>query len=195
MFNKPFVKRHKLLGPQQRTITPPTPAIGSGGQSRLLIGRLNQVQLGGFVLESPVVQFSRDTTGVLADSTFGGGIIGVGLLRRFRVIFDYARNQMILEPNQYFTEPFETTKSGLLLVVHQDKGKVFRVCGISENSPATEADLRKGDLIIEINGKPAMEFTLEEVHEKLDEEGREYRLSVKRDEQIVQITLKPRRLI
>jgi hypothetical protein len=44
------------------------------------------------------VELSRDKTGLFASSDFDG-ILGGEMLRRFKVIFDYSRQRVILEPN------------------------------------------------------------------------------------------------
>ena len=62
----------------------------------MLVGRLPNLQLGHFTLTDPVVHFAQDQKGAFASSDFSG-VIGGELLRRFKVIFDYAHKQMILE--------------------------------------------------------------------------------------------------
>ncbi len=64
-----------------------------------------------------------------------------------------------------------------------------------EDSPATEAGLREGDVIVALDGQPAAEFTLEQVREPFRQEGREYRLGIRRGEELLEVRIRLRRLV
>ncbi|HEY0023683.1 MAG TPA: retropepsin-like aspartic protease [Longimicrobium sp.] len=68
--------------------------VGLGARYPVVLGRVSSVELGGYVL--------RDVPGVAP----GVALIGGNALRRFRVILDYGRQEMILEPGPAFGEPF-----------------------------------------------------------------------------------------
>ena len=95
ILNSPFVEQNKLLPPSNQTT--PFPACGIGGESQTQIGKLTEIRLGNLKIENPVTMFSQAANGVLASTDFSG-IIGNAILRRFKVVFDYSRRQMILEP-------------------------------------------------------------------------------------------------
>lgn len=58
----------------------------------------------------------------------------------------------------------------------------FEIAEIRENSPAALAGLRKGDIVISVNGKPTYRHSLQEVSEMLNEaEGKKIRLLVQRE--------------
>ncbi len=190
-FNTPFVEANKLLQPNQKTIQA---VIGAGAmvrESKQPAGRLPNIQLGRFTILNPVAIFFQDKQGVMASPEFDG-VLGNEVLRRFKVIFDYSREQMILEPNRYFSEAYEHDMTGMLLVA---EGTGFRVKQVMEDSPATAARLHEGDVISAINGKPASALTLEQLRLMFMREGRSYGLTVKRSEQRIQTTIKLRRLI
>jgi hypothetical protein len=193
-FNTPFVETNKLLQPGRKTIQA---ALGGGAmvrESQQPIGRLSNIQIGSFMINDSVAIFFQDQKGVLASPEFDG-VIGGDILRRFKVIFDYSREQMILKPNRYFREPYEYDMSGALLVVEGADFKTFKIRQVIENSPASEAGLRLGDVILAVNRKPASKLTLEQVRQMFKQEGRSYRLRVKRGEQKIETTIKLRRLI
>lgn len=188
-FNTPFVEANKLLQPPQKTIQA---VLGAGAmlrESRQPIGRLANIRLGRFKIHSPVAVFFQDKQGVLASPEFDG-VIGSEILRRFKVIFDYSRQQMILEPNRYFSESYEHDMAGILLVV---EGTGFRVKQVIEDSPATAAGLREGDLITAVNGRAVL--TLEELRQMFMRKGRSYRLSLKRGDEKMQTRIRLIRLI
>jgi hypothetical protein len=109
VINSPFVKRQKLVEAIQKT-TQDT-RNGAGGTEKILVGRLKAVQLGRFVLKNPTVALSLDTEGAGA-SEDNDGVIGGEIFRRFKVILDYSRKQMILAPNKSFNDPYNVESGG-----------------------------------------------------------------------------------
>lgn len=193
-FNTPFVQANQLLQPAQQTIQVP---LGGGAmvrESKQSIGRLPNVQLGRFTFKHPVAIFFQDKQGVLASPEFDG-VIGSEILHRFKVIFDYSRQQMILEPYRSISDPEEYDMSGMLLIAEGTDFKIFKVRGIIENSPATAAGLLEGDIILAIDGKPTSNLTLEQVRQMFKQASRSYRLTIERDKRGIQTTIELRRLI
>ena len=67
---------------------------GLGGGARTRIGRVPKFRLGSEVIERPLTNFFLEGSPV--DDGLAGHI-GMEVLRRFKVIFDYTRERMILE--------------------------------------------------------------------------------------------------
>jgi hypothetical protein len=82
-------------------------------------------------------------------------ILSEAVLDRFVMTFDYARDGVWLEPLPDIPQPFN--RSGVLATKLPDGA--FRVRRILAHSPATRADLRVGDRIVAVNGKPARQFS------------------------------------
>lgn len=192
ILNTPFVKAQNILQAVSKTIA--APAAGVGGVTAVRLGRIQNLQLGRFTLEKPVTSFAQSTKGALADPNLTGNI-GGGSLRRFKIIFDYSNRRMILEPNSSFIEPFESDMSGIVLTAEGVKLDAFTIFYITENSPASEAGLRVGDVITAIDDKPSSALALDDVREMFKQNGREYLLSITRGEQAAQIKIKLRSLI
>lgn len=193
ILNTPVVVANNLLAAAQRTVTEPG-ALGVGGEVKLLVGRLPSLQLGHLTLTDPVIHFAQDRKGTFASSDFSG-VIGGDLLRRFKVIFDYAHKRMILEPNASFADPFEYDMSGIRLRAEGADLKILKVFRVVENSPAAEAGVRAGDVVSAIDGRPAAESSLSQISKMFKQEGKEYLLEVVRGEEKKQLKLKLRRLI
>jgi predicted aspartyl protease len=104
LFNSPFVKKRNL--PAAFPKAAQESASGGGGEQRRLVGRAKAVKLGRVVLDNPPVGLSLDTEGSGA-SEANDGLVGGEVLRRFKVILDYSRGRMILEPNGSLKDPFE----------------------------------------------------------------------------------------
>jgi len=58
--------------------------------------------------------------------------------------------------------------------------ETFRVVRVAPNSPGALAGLSHGDVLIELDGRPAKEFTLEEVRQQIRIDGKR-NLTVVRD--------------
>lgn len=192
ILHTPFVKAQNILKAVAKTVA--APAAGVGGETSVLLGRVRSLQLGRFALETPVTSFAQSTKGAFANPDLTGNI-GGAVLRRFKVIFDYRGRRMILEPNSRFAQPFESDMSGMVLIAEGPKLDAFKIFFLMENSPASEAGLRVGDVINAIDDQPASTLTLDDVREMFKQSGREFLLSIKRGEQISQVKIKLRSLI
>ena len=101
---------------------------------------------------------------------------------------------MILEPNKTFTEPFNRAYAGLALRAEDKDYKRFRVTDILDNSPALEAGLQKDDVITKVDDETSTRLTLTKLNE-LFEQPKTYRVTLRRGDQTLQVTLTPRKLI
>lgn len=165
---------------------------GAGGSmSRTLQGRVRNIQVGRFTINNPPVTFSQ-AEDRKAD---GDGQLGGEVIRRFRLILDYSRQLIILEPNKHLAEPVEEDMSGFELVAEGEGLQRLVINEVLANSPAAEAGLHEEDELTAINGRPVTEFSLEQIRQMLKQEGKQYVLKVKRGSQTLQAKLKTRRLI
>jgi predicted aspartyl protease len=192
----PFAAKHKLLDSVPHTISITSGAL-LAGRSSGKIGRVKGFQMGSLVIRKPVVNFSQDTGGSEGDeaSTEYGGLIGGEILRRFKLIIDYSRKQIILESKWTLAQRYEFDMSGMSLAARGEGFKTFEVRALVANSPATETGFNVGDTIIAINGKSTVEMTLEQIRHMFRQQGRRYSLSVRRGESVLPLKIKTRRLI
>ena len=101
--SRAFSDTHPEFLSAQETIEVPN-VVAVGGEFSARLGRVPAVRLGKFLVSMPLVQFSQNTSGIFATPGLAG-TIGAETLRRFTVIFDYPHREMILEPNNHFSEP------------------------------------------------------------------------------------------
>jgi len=193
VWTTPFAQSNKLPAPTQRTVLDRS-LSGLGGETKLLVSRATSFTLGSSVIRAPIVYVSQDTDGALASSEYEG-LIGSEILRRFKVIFDYARRRLILERNSHFDEPIEYDMSGISFRAYGNDFRTFRIFQVLEDSPAAKVGLRVGDVLGSINGVPSSRLTLEQIVQMLKVEGREYDLSIKRGVETISVKIKTRRLI
>lgn len=163
-----------------------------GGAVALPLGRAEALRLGRFTLDHPV-------TGFPTQGQFGrhgmAGNIGNAVLRRFRVVFDYSRSRVSLEPNGSFADPFEQDMSGLAIVTRAPEFRARLVQRVVEGSPAQEAGLQAGDTILALDGRDSADLPLASLREMLRVPGKRYVLGVKRGEQTLTATIVTRRLV
>ena len=72
----------------------------------------------------------------------------------FNVIFDIARSKVYFKPIKRYNKYFKYDKSGITLITSGKKLNQYRIKELIPNSPATEAGLLVGDLVISVNSIP-----------------------------------------
>ncbi|HKO62419.1 MAG TPA: retropepsin-like aspartic protease [Pyrinomonadaceae bacterium] len=90
---KPFIDKHNLLPSTDGMTSLPVCGLGGHAKERSWLGTLEALQLGAFKIDGPVTEFRLSEPHIDVD-----GFIGGAVFRRFKVIFDYSRRRMILEP-------------------------------------------------------------------------------------------------
>jgi hypothetical protein len=103
-----FVEANQLR--ETADVTEDSVRKGVGGDTRTVTGSVPQFQLGQIIIEKPQADFFLDGSPV--DDGLAGHI-GIEILRRFKVIFDYSRKQLFLE--SYQPSPKESEKKPLPL--------------------------------------------------------------------------------
>jgi hypothetical protein len=72
-------------------------------ETRGHVGNLKHVSIGGYRLNGVPAGFVLEEH---ADHTYHEAMIGLGLLSRFNLVFDFTRQRLIIEPNDTFADPF-----------------------------------------------------------------------------------------
>ena len=185
-----FIERNRLRDTSPATFT--VYGRGVGGEIQLPVGRAESVRIGGFTLTQPVAAFP-------SAGTFGSegiaGNIGTAILRRFKVVFDYSRKRVHLEPSKNFSDPFEFDMSGLGLASEGPSFSVFKVARVLPGTPASEAGLRQGDEILSVGGRPVNGTRLSDLRERLRRPDQTVSLRVRRGAEELDVELKTRRLV
>jgi hypothetical protein len=190
--NAPFVKQHQFL--KSLPIVQQSISGGAGGTSKSITARVVNIQLGQFIINNPLVEFSQATEGTETLSTYAG-LLGGEVFRRFTLILDYARQRIILEPNAAFPEPVEADMSGLDLMADGEDLKIVVINEVAAGSPGEMAGLKGEDELLAVDGQPVSELGLGQVRQVFKRQGKEYSLSIKRGEQTLQVKIKLRRLM
>jgi len=188
----PVVTQHNLLGNGMKTIKA-LGVGGAGGQSNGQIGRVRSLQIGKFTIANPITLFSEDKAGAMATNQLVGNI-GQLIAGKFKVFLDYTHTRIILEPNSTFAQPMDRATAGVVLTTEGKDYATVRVIDVLENSPASEAGIKKDDIVLSVDGKPAAELKATKIAELFEKPGT-YQLTIRRGEQTLQVPLTPRKLI
>ena len=189
----PFVKSENVRAHLKKTIQDDS-LSALGGDIKVHVGRPFALKLGTHTISQPILYLSQNNSGALASADYDG-VIGAEVLKRFRVIFDYSRRQLILERNAHFADASEYNKTGISVRATGDSFKVFTVYQVMTDSPGFEVGVRKGDVIVQINERPAAEFVLDDIYRLFKESTGVIRLTLTRGREIVKANIKPRLLI
>lgn len=190
--NTPFVRRRNLLALAKKSKK--ENLGGVGGTAEAVATRLESVTLGKYRLANSIGKLSLAKQGDYSSRSYDG-LLGGQIFRRFKLIVDLSRNRIIFQPNGSLNEPFEADMSGLELVADGDDLATYVIDDLEPNTPATEAGIKGGETLLAIDGRPASQFSLEEIRRIFMYDGREYDLTLKRDAEKIHVKLKLRRLV
>jgi hypothetical protein len=166
--------------------------------------RIPKIKLGAFEIQNPTVSF-LDSVSTKNARSFQerNGSIGAGILRRFKVWFDYPNKKIMLKKNSWFSKGFNYNMTGLDVVYNgkqlvkeqvavsnfdgyqrqsEKKNAIsfitsfaykfkssYRIKNVIKNSPGDKVGLKKDDIILKINDKPAHELTMNDIILKFQE--------------------------
>jgi hypothetical protein len=121
------------------------------------------VDIGKYDIKNMISSFPIDDSLKAVLQTRRDGNLGIGLLKRFVVVFDYPGNAIYLKPGPHFKDPFEHDMSGLEYYAAGDDFKRIFISRVEPGSAGDEIGLEKDDEILAINLKPIADMTLEQV--------------------------------
>lgn len=187
-----LVARAKLVESAPRTLRIRLGGVGGVHDARL--GRLDRFELGPYALERPIGVFRAPGEGTIGSATADGNL-GGEVLRRFRLVFDYARARLFLEPAASFGDPFESDMSGLVLSPREDSTAALEVILVQDDSPAAERGVAVGDVLESVDGAAIRNSGLVALRERLRAPGVTVRLGMIRGTTRREVTLTTRRLL
>ncbi|MEX2364485.1 MAG: aspartyl protease family protein [Balneolaceae bacterium] len=160
--------------------------IGLSGNVNGKMGRVNEVSLGKFIFDKPVVAFpdSLSVANAIRLSDRNGSV-GGEILRRFKVIFHYQDGFMLLRSNNDFKDDFNYNMSGIEIYTPIPNLPLYVILKVRKGSSADVAGIREEDIINRINGTKTEELTFNDILNYLESrEGSSIRMEVQRDSTI-----------
>ena len=184
--NGSFVRQTELARGSSRA-----PALGAalGGKVAAYLIRLDSVTIGGSTVTRPIAAYSAET-----ERRGDAGTVGMGLLSRFNLVFDYGRRRAILEPTARTHGPFEYDASGLLLATSGATFQDVIVLSVTPGSAGDVAGIQAGDSLLAIDGESPARLGLSGVRERFSQPGATVQLVVMRRgrERRMVLQLRPR---
>lgn len=147
--------------------------IGFTGPISGYIGRIKSLNPGAFPLKNIIAAFpEHQEKSPRTDSVKRTGNIGINVLRRYHVMFDYSRSSIYIKPSANFNEPFEHDMAGIELIHTGNNYERLIVSRVEPDSAAEIAGIEIGDEILKINFKSAGEMKESDIN-KLFKSGDE----------------------
>jgi C-terminal processing protease CtpA/Prc len=160
-------------------------AGGVDGVFEIAVTRLDSFRIGHDTIERPAAELPLNGRAGLPVASLDGSI-GYQILRQFTITFDYAHSELWLERSAAFGDKTVEWKTGFQAI--KTDGPDFRVIHVAPDTQAAAAGLGVGDVITEIDGRPAASISQAQLGE----------LMRRRDGTVVRMTLlregKPLRL-
>lgn len=172
--------------------------VGLTGPISGFLSRIDEVALGKYKVKKVITSFPNDYDEEMLKnlSTPRDGNLGVGILKKFMVIFDYHDNALYLKPNSNFSDPFEHDMSGIEYYAAGEGFKHIIISRVEPGSAADEVGLEKDDEITAINFKPVADMSLEQIDDILKSKNeRSLLVEVYHDKKFDRVILTLRRRI
>lgn len=140
--------------------------VGLTGPIKGFISRISEIELGKYKQKNVITSFP-DMTDMNRNmfSVSRDGNLGLGLLKRFTLIIDYADNCMYLKPGRDYNEPYEHDMTGMEYFFDGDDFSHLIIGRVEPGSAADNVGLKADDEIMSINFKPIEKMNIEQIDE------------------------------
>ena len=187
-----YAKAHNLHAAHSKKVSAAEQHMEGEGDT--VLGRLKVFEIGPHAVDAPIAEFSQGGEPAEGDARIAGEI-GVGILRRFTVIFDFPHQRIIFEANSNIREDDRGDMSGIYVVAGGPGWKRLEVASVRPGGPGADAGVHPGDVIAGIDDEPAADLSLAELRALFREPGHAHKLLLERNGQTITVTLKLRRLL
>jgi len=148
---------------------------GIGGDHGGSFARVKELRLGKQVLTEIVTMFNTGKMPVEGSE----GILGMKVMERFVVTFDYQNKRMFLKPTDRMNDRFEFDLLGFY--ARPGEGGELTVVDVFQGSSAAKAGIRKGDVITGVDGKRVGYSEWLSIVESVNEPGKKLRITWSRE--------------
>jgi hypothetical protein len=181
-----FADTHPMIKPPDNAI-PSLIGHGLGGGIDGYTGRVKQLDFGEHRQAGVITCFQVLDT--IIDTLAGNrrnGVVGNGLLNRYVIMFDYHYEKVWIKPAKRYREAFVFDRSGLGIILSGPRSDTYLVNHIIPKSPAAEADIRVGDLILKIGRRKTKWMNLSAVIGKFQgDAGKKRSIVIQRNGQVL----------
>ena len=145
--------------------------------------RMPKLSIFGVPVESSV----WDIIDLPSGSADSDGTVGFGFLKNFNIIIDYERRRVWLENFTGKVQGEEPASTGMS--VYFDKGtKNYVVTHVQESSPAAKSNIKRGDLLLSVEGDEALNIGFDRMRDKLEgKAGSKVKLAMSRHGELYRV--------
>jgi hypothetical protein len=138
--------------------------VGLSGPVNGYMSRVELMEIGNYKFKRVITAFP-DSCSVMSKlaSIKRNGSIGIDLLKRFIVLFDYQQGYLYLKPNYNFKDPFEHDMSGMEYYAAGDDLRRIIICRVEPGSAAALVGIEKDDELLAINFKEVSRMSMQEI--------------------------------
>jgi predicted aspartyl protease len=157
-----------------------------------------RTETGGLSVSSTDVALIRsDLSGLLSRVTQVEihGLLGYSWLKHFRVVFDYPDRILWLDPIPGYVDDRPLEYSHVGLQIERREGQVV-IAGVASGSPAARAGIKRGDVLVAVDGDAAADLDLVALARRLEgPPGTPTRVEIRRGDHIRTYRLVRRKLL
>lgn len=177
-----FASDSSILLSRRRPVV--TQAEGMGGKLQMRLTVIKEVKIGPYRFRR-VPTYIYDDDYNVTSYPFTGGLIGIDLLRRFNITFNYPKREIHLEPNSHINEGFDYAYTGL--GIYYIDGKIM-VEDVIEDSPAYKAKFKVGDELVAVDKN--FSRNIQVYKNILQNANQEMQVIVRRDNRLLELSLR-----
>jgi len=173
--NSPFVRAYSLIDTTGGDYIELT-SVGVGGTSKGLVAILDRLDLCGYQQDSIWTGFSASNKGIFSGASTAGNI-GAGILKRFRVTFDYNAGKVYFQPvNDYDHLSRVRNMAGLAL----NKLQNLTVVTFVMPGHAASDVLDSGDVLLKVDDADTDTLSVAQINRLLVGSGRTVKVEFER---------------
>ncbi len=149
------------------------------------IGRIEAMQMGKYTLNDVIANFpdpkSKQDTLIRKDTNRRNGALGGEVLSRFNIVFNFPGEEIYIKKNGSFKRPSNYDMSGITIKAKGAQLRTYEVSELRKESPAEQAGLLVGDIIVAVNGFMLNRIELNQVNGFFNKkEGKKVSLLIER---------------
>ena len=187
MLSKDFAEDSTILNKKRRLWA--KEGEGVGGKIDMHLTVIKELKFGPYRFRNVPTYIFDDVFNVTS-YPYLGGLIGNDILRRFNTIINYEKKDIYLVPNSHFRDPFDYSYSGIEL--YYVNGVVI-IGDVAKGSPAEQAGLEEGDIVIAINNNFSQ--NLNQYKTTLQAAAEKIRIIVRRNEELKQFDFRVKNIL
>jgi hypothetical protein len=144
--------------------------------------------LNGYCFKNIYLNLTSSKKGFFANDSIAG-TIGIDVLKRFNIIINLKAQKIYLKPNKKFNEPYRINTTGIRTRLNKELTECV-IESVLVHSPADDAGLMTGDLLVSINDVQANQANISLIRQYTrSAPGTELTFIVKRNNEIKKMKL------